>query len=275
MRVTILDEFVGVAGKDERLLQRVITAFGDDSVQQLTGIHVVVENASNLLTKKLEWGRLASYLEQSTRYIYYDQKDKKGHYRYFIPRQLTPEIKNQYRLGMDELFDIYSTVVHKLTDYLTTRDTTPTTERDGAWRSAIRAQACDAARPLLPVATTSTVGIFASGQALENLIMHLQSDELQEAQKVGRQLLREARKVIPTFLERADKPDRGGATIAYRANTYTAMQKIAQDYLPQHYSEGRIPVVDLVDVWPRNELDLVADMLYEHSDLSLRTLRNS
>src|SRR5205807_3979751 len=68
--LTILDEFAGKVDKDAQLLHRVITAYGDDSVQQLGGIHVVVENATNLLTKKLEWGRLAAYLEQSTRYIY-------------------------------------------------------------------------------------------------------------------------------------------------------------------------------------------------------------
>src|SRR5690606_17652215 len=44
MRITILDEFAAAAGKDEKLLQRVITAYGDDSVQQLVGQHIVVEN---------------------------------------------------------------------------------------------------------------------------------------------------------------------------------------------------------------------------------------
>ena len=32
MRITILDEFANSMGKDQKLLQRVITAFGDDSV---------------------------------------------------------------------------------------------------------------------------------------------------------------------------------------------------------------------------------------------------
>src|SRR5262249_10949611 len=41
MRVTLLDEFAKTAGKDEQLLRRVITAYGDDSVQQLSGIHFV------------------------------------------------------------------------------------------------------------------------------------------------------------------------------------------------------------------------------------------
>ena len=90
-------------------------------------------------------------------------------------------------------------------------DNTPAAERDIAWQGATRAQACDAIRTVLPVATKCTVGIYASGQALESLIMHLLADELPEANEAGQQILEEARKVISTFLERADKPERGGA----------------------------------------------------------------
>ncbi|MDB5181790.1 MAG: Thymidylate kinase, partial [Candidatus Saccharibacteria bacterium] len=144
MRVTILDEFANQAGKDEKLLQRVITAYGDDSVQQLAGMHVVVENASNLLTKKLEWGRLASYLEQSTRYIYYDQKDSEGNYRYFVPEQLDDATKQEYKLHLDKVFDLYSDMVHKLTNYVRERSSIPKEERDMAFNGATRAQACDA-----------------------------------------------------------------------------------------------------------------------------------
>ncbi|MBP7807555.1 FAD-dependent thymidylate synthase, partial [Candidatus Saccharibacteria bacterium] len=272
MRVTILDEFIGSAGKDEKLLQRVITAYGDDSVQQLVGQHVVVENASNLLTKKLEWGRLAAYLEQSTRYIYFDRKDDNGKYRYFTPSSLSVKVAQQYAQSMDQIFDLYSEMVHKLTDYIGNKSSVPAEERDIAWKGAVRAQACDAVRPVLPVATTATVGIYASGQALESLIMHLLSDELPEARTVGQQLLDEARKVIPTFLERADKPDRGGALIAYRANTHQAVKTIANEQLPEQHSAPSEPVT-LTDYWPRNEIDIVADILYEHSSLPLGQIR--
>ncbi len=272
MRITILDEFAGAMGKDEKLLQRVITAYGDDSVQQLVGQHVVVENASNLLTKKLEWGRLASYLEQSTRYIYFDQKDKNGRYRYHVPPHLPKKLKTAYRTTMDEIFDLYSDMVHKLTDYVREHSTTPESERDIAWGGATRAQACDAIRPVLPVATKSTVGIYASGQALESLIMHLLSDELPEAKATGEAMLKEARKIIPTFLERADKPERGGASIAYRASTYKAVKELADKQLPN--TLGNLDDdVQLVDYWPRNEFDLLPHMLYEHSSLSLGDIK--
>lgn len=271
MRVTILDEFAPHEGKDAKLIERVITAYGDDSVQQLVGQHVVVEGASNLLTKQLEWGRLASYLEQSTRYIYFDQKDENGKYKYFTPEHFNPQTKALYEQSMDRIFDAYSTMVHKLTEHLEKSSTEPADKRDGAWRSAIRAQACDAIRFVLPVATKSTVGIFASGQALESLIMRLRASDSKEAQTTGTQLLEEARKVIPTFLERADKPDRGGATTAYMATTRHDMAKLADELLPDNYGETT-EAVSLRNYWPRSELDLVPHMLYEHSNMSLEEI---
>ncbi|HSX23683.1 MAG TPA: FAD-dependent thymidylate synthase, partial [Candidatus Saccharimonadales bacterium] len=232
MRITILDEFAAAMGKDEKLLQRVITAYGDDSVQQLAGQHLVVEGASNILTKKLEWGRLGAYLEQSTRYIYLDKKDKDGNYRYYVPAEFNTKTTELYRKTMDQIFELYSDMVHKATKYVRENTNVPKEEQDIAWQGATRAQACDAIRPVLPVATKLTVGIFVSGQALEGLIMRLLADDLPEARKTGQQILDESRKVLPTFLERADKPERGGATVAYYANTRHAVKDLADKYLP-------------------------------------------
>ena len=272
MRITILDEFAKHEGDDAKLLERVITAYGDDSVQQLAGIHLVIENASNLLTKKIEWGRLAAYLEQSTRYIYFDQKDQNGNYKYYVP-DLPIELKDEYINSIDKIFDLYSEVVNKLTDYIRANSSTPAEERDGPWRSATKAQACDAARAMLPVAVKSTVGIYASGQAVESLIMHLQSDNLPEAQQSGKDMLIQARKVMPVFLQRADKPERGGAIIAYNANTRNEVSKLASKNLKSSHSEDIENDVTLVDYWPKNEMLLVPDMLYEHSNLSLTELQ--
>jgi thymidylate synthase ThyX len=74
------------------------------------------------------------------------------------------------------------------------------------------------------------------------------------------------------FLERADRPDRGGATVAYQASARTAVGRLAKKYLPESYDD-KIAAVTLLSVWPRNELDLVPDMLYEHSSLPLRRIQ--
>ncbi|MEI8126389.1 MAG: thymidylate synthase, partial [Actinomycetota bacterium] len=59
-----IDATIGVDRADE-LYQKVFFEYGDDSVAQLGGVHLACEQASNVLTKMLEWGRLMSYLEQS------------------------------------------------------------------------------------------------------------------------------------------------------------------------------------------------------------------
>ncbi len=273
MRITLLDEFAGKAGKDGKLLQRVITAYGDDSVQQLSGMHFVFENASNLLTKKLEWGRLAAYLEQSTRYIYYDKKDSNGKYKYYVPEDLKGKTKTSYVSSMDKIFDNYSKMVRQLTTFVRQNSTVPKEEQDISWQGATRAQACDAIRAVLPVATKSTVGVYASGQSLESLIYHLLSDEMPEARSAGEELLTEARKVLPMFLERADKPDRGGAYVAYRAETATKISQLASKYLSENYQNNDDQAVKLTDFYPKNELDLVSDMLYSETTLSLEQIK--
>ena len=72
-----VDATVGLA-RAEELYERVFFEYGDDSVAQLGGVHLACEQASNVLTKVLEWGRLMAYLEQSTRYIAYDHRPTIG-----------------------------------------------------------------------------------------------------------------------------------------------------------------------------------------------------
>lgn len=107
-REIYLDEFALSGDQDASgLIHRVVTAYGDDSVQQLVGLHLVVEDASNYLTKVLEWGRFAAYLEQSTRYIYYDQKDAAGKYKYYTPPNLDKTTAAAYQKVQDQIFDLY------------------------------------------------------------------------------------------------------------------------------------------------------------------------
>lgn len=273
LRITLLEEFVGQNQKDSQLLKRIITAYGDDSVQQLINIHLVVESASNLMTKKLEWGRLAAYLEQSTRYIYFDQKDINNHYRYYTPNNLDSATQKFYTESLDAIFTIYSELVKKLSDYLVKNTSVAKAEQDGAFKAAIRAQACDAIRPILPVATTATVGIYASAQSIENLIIRLKADTLKESQRLADLILSECRKIIPMFLERVDLADRGGATTAYIYENKTNLDKLSAKLLNNNLGALPNKNVKLVDYNPKNELSIVADMLYEHSSLSLENIQ--
>ena len=122
LRRLFLDEFVGdldISGdltidatvglrRAEDLYEKVFVEYGDDSVAQLGGVHLACEQASNILTKVLEWGRLMSYLEQSTRYIAYDAR-LGGRYRFYRdPAVLASRLGTRYVGDMDRLFDAYS-----------------------------------------------------------------------------------------------------------------------------------------------------------------------
>ena len=100
LRRLFLDEFythstklttdsMPVAGMERAssLYDKMILDFGDDSVAQLGGAHIACEQVSNILTKIIEKGRIASYLEQSTRYVYYNKKIN-GQYHYVIPPEI-------------------------------------------------------------------------------------------------------------------------------------------------------------------------------------------
>src|SRR6059036_8601 len=99
---------VGDAGtkRAEQLYERVFFEYGDDSVAQLGGVHLACEGASNILTKVLEWGRLMAYLEQSTRYIPYDDRPD-GRYRYHVPTELGGALRERYVATLDAMFDTY------------------------------------------------------------------------------------------------------------------------------------------------------------------------
>src|SRR5688572_25351574 len=98
LRRLFLDEFFEQASEETtasavgeeraaKLFQRVFNEYGDDSVAQLGGVHLAVEDASNVLTKVLERGRLMAYLEQSTRYIPYTER-RGDSWRYYVPPEL-------------------------------------------------------------------------------------------------------------------------------------------------------------------------------------------
>jgi thymidylate synthase ThyX len=274
LREIFLDEFALTGDEDASgLIHRVVTAFGDDSVQQLTGVHLVVEDASNLLTKKLEWGRFGAYLEQSTRYIFFDEKDADGKFKYFIPDDLPGAVRQEYIKVHDQIFEIYSKMVRQLTQYVRKINPEPSEPREkAAWRGATKAQACDAIRPVLPVSTKSTVGIFASAQAVENLIMRLLADDLLESRQTGENILSQIRKVMPAFFERADKPDRGGATTAYIANTKSRTSEII-NRLKLPFSPQSETSVELVNYWPNDEMEIIPEILFEKSNSSIKDLK--
>ncbi|MEZ5142737.1 MAG: FAD-dependent thymidylate synthase [Acidimicrobiales bacterium] len=261
-----IDATVGLR-RAEELYDRVFFEYGDDSVAQLGGVHLACEQASNLLTKVLEWGRLMSYLEQSTRYIAYDARIG-GRYRYYRdPDVLMSNLGTRYVGDMDRIFDTYAELLPRLQDFF--REQFPKDEGDSdfVYRQAIRAKAFDALRGVLPAASLSNVGIYGSGQGYEALLLRMRSHPLPEARAYADLMLTELRKVIPSFLKRVDLDDRGVAWSAYLERTHDAMEDLAAELFPADEAADPAPVVRLVDFDPDAEIKLVASCLYPYTHL--------
>src|SRR4051794_9090275 len=261
-----VDATVGLA-RAEDLYDRVFLEYGDDSVAQLGGVHLACEQASNLLTKILEWGRLMAYLEQSTRYIAYDTR-LSGRYRYFRPPEvLQSKLGNRYIGVLDHLFNTYADLLPVLVDHFRETITKDADDSDFVYRQAIRAKAFDSLRGLLPAASVSNVGIYGTGQGYEQLLLRMRSHPLAEARDYADLMLTELRKVIPSFLKRVDLDDRGVAWSTYLATNQSAMEDIAAALFPPDSAADDAPVVQLVDFDPDAEVKLVASMLYPHTHL--------
>src|SRR4051794_24704936 len=271
LRRLFLDEFAdslparAAAGEDvegaraAQLFERIFVGYGDDSVAQLGGAHIAVEWVSNVLTKILQRPRLAAYLEQSTRYIAYDAPMPGGGYRYHRDPALGPE----YAASMDALFDAYSEALPRVAAWVDSTFAVTPGESDAIRRRAVKAKALDLLRGLLPAASLSHMGIYASGQAYEQLILHLLAHPLPEARVCGQRMLEAVKAVIPSFVARVERPGRGDVWVEYLSERRAAERRwterlgLDREEAPEERSAVRLLHVD------GDEERLLAALLFE------------
>jgi thymidylate synthase ThyX len=247
-----------------KLYERVFLGYGDDSVAQLGGAHVACEWVSNVLTKVLQRPRLAAYLEQSTRYIAYDGEMPGGGYRYYRDGELGPE----YATAMDDLFGIYAAALPRVTGWAAERFPRGDGEPEAAHARAIKAKALDLLRGLLPASSLSHMGIFATGQTYEQLILHLLAHPLPEARRTGRLVLEAVQAVMPSFVARVERPERGGEWVRYLERREQAARRwVAHLGLDREEEPDARPSVRLVRVEGTPE-QLLAALLFEAAGVS-------
>ncbi len=263
-----VDATVGVGRADE-LYQRIFYEYGDDSVAQLGGVHLACEQASNVLTKVLERGRLMSYLEQSTRYLGYDRRLSNGHYRFYRDHDLLESRFGARYVGeMDRMFDTYATLLRLMTDWLANRFPKTPDDTDFVYRQAIRAKALDAVRGLLPASALSNLGIYGSGQAYEALLLRMRAHPLPEVNQYASLMQRELEKVIPSFLKRIDVPERGGRWVTYLTDTQQRTAALLADWAvvtPEPYHGVQVRLLS----WdPEGERRVLEALVFEASPVS-------
>jgi thymidylate synthase ThyX len=246
------------------LYERIFVGYGDDSVAQLGGAHVACEWTSNVLTKILQRPRLGAYLEQSTRYIAYDAPMPGGGYRYYRDPDLGPE----YEAAMDHLFGTYAEALPRVRAWIEEAFPRAEGESDAARRRAVNAKALDLLRGLLPAASLSHMGIYATGQSYEQLILHLIGHPLPEARHYGQLILDAIKAVMPSFVSRVERPERGGEWVAYLERRRAATERWAGRLGLDRPAGGEDrPSVRLLHV-DGDEEGLLAALLFESAGVS-------
>ena len=260
LRRTLLKEFLKDGElnvtRTQELIERILNEYGDDSVGELEGAHLALEQISNLVTKIVQDCRIGgSPIEQSTRYVFYYQKDSQGKYKYYRGEEiLNSGVGEEYVRTMDFIFDTYSAAVDPLTDYF--RKLKPLEEADYDLRSKgisekytemdsevlqkqfrmtynadLKTKACDVLRGLLPAATLTNVGLYGNGRFYQNLLTRLYSHDLPECSRRAGDAHRELNKIIPKFVKRA-KPDEYLSEREHQMRLIT--EGLLKDIPPEH-----------------------------------------
>ncbi len=297
MQLTIINEFLDEDGepsgeKGSELMDRVLNAYGDESVGELEGVHVGIEDVSMIAIKTIEDRRIGgSPLEQSTRYVKYDARDKNGKWKYLRPKEIFDAgLGNIYEKINDRAFEVYSELIKKLQEYFKRQFPEDSYEievnRNGEKKSAkkyelsneeemrafntsysftIRCAALDVGRCILPSSTLSQLGILGNGRFFTKLLTTLKSSELQEERDIGFKLEAELNKAIPTFIK-WHKEDPG----LFRERN-ERMREIADSLF-----SNIIPEEDNVTLANRSEFldEVITNSLYSNTNISYNQILN-
>lgn len=235
----------------------------------LEGLHIALRNTSLFMASCIRQSQRTAYAELPAFLIPYDTKAQDGRYRYHLPPHFNAQLKEQYCGHMDQIFNLYSELVQQVSAYLERESTVPAPQRNDSWRQSIRLQAVQASRRVLPLAATTTIGIYARSHALEQSIRALLGRAVPEAYEAAKTIIAESRRSKPRFMEGSDI----AGDVSYRTIAAKRMSALAAQQLPAHYTDAMTPV-RLADVRPRNEFDLIPDMLYSYTNSPLHSLRD-
>nr|CRI42868.1 UPF0159 protein CPn_0746/CP_1126/CPj0746/CpB0774 [Chlamydia pneumoniae] len=253
--------------------QRVLDNFGDDSVGELGGAHLAMENVSILAAKVLEDARIGgSPLEKSTRYVYFDQKVRGEYLYYRDPILMTSAFKDMFLGTCDFLFDTYSALIPQVRAYFEKLYPKDSKTPASAYATSLRAKVLDCIRGLLPAATLTNLGFFGNGRFWQNLIHKLQGHNLAELRRLGDESLTELMKVIPSFVSRAEPHHHHHqAMMQYRRALKEQLKGLAEQAT---FSEemSSSPSVQLVYGDPDGIYKVAAGFLFPYSNRSLTDL---
>lgn len=260
--------------KAQNFYDRILDGYGDDSIAELGGAHLAIENLSLIAAKTVEDCRIGgSPLEKSTRYIYFDQRVNGEYLFYREPILMTSAYKDIYLETCNHLFDTYSQLIPALTEIIAEKFPREPAVPKAAYTSALRAKVLDCLRGLLPAGTLTNMGLYGNGRFFEQMVHKLHCQNLTELRDIGAQAFEELSKVIPSFVTRSEKNHRHHKGFA---QFYEEMQTDLKAVIAEHSSRiprDFAPGVNLIGHNSDALVKVAAALLFAGSNRSLQELQ--
>ncbi len=229
-----LKEFLPNKERGREFFKAWLVDYGDDSIQEMAGgLPMSCEFVSNVAVKEIEDSRMGSYIEKSTRYVYFDKKLKNGEYMFYKDRDIMESPHGDAYVDlMRSLFDSYTRYTDKMAEYIKEQNpfgsqkfnisntVVSPQEMDKAkeealgitvqdlqkpYENAIKANALDFMRDYLPMSILTHVGINMNARSYENTITRLLASPLKECNHIGRRMHAEIGEIVPSLLNRIDE----------------------------------------------------------------------
>jgi thymidylate synthase ThyX len=261
--------------KAQNFYDRILDGYGDDSIAELGGAHLAIENISMLAAKFVEDSRLGgSPLEKSTRYIYFDQKVDHQYLFYKEPILMTSAFRELYLNTCNHLFQTYSDLIPQLTEIFEQKFPKDSSSTKGAYQAALRAKVLDCLRGLLPASALTNMGVYGNGRFFEGLLHKLHCHPLSELQDIGDKSTDELCKVVPSFISRACKNHKHHKAYEhYHESVLSEIRSLVLDHTFPTDKEG-YEAVKLLYYDTSSVKKVAASMLFAACNLSLDTLED-
>jgi len=269
-----IEDQVTAIKKAQNFYDRILDGYGDDSIGELGGAHLALENISMLAAKIVEDCRLGgSPLEKSTRYIYFDQKHKGEFLFYREPILMTSAYRDLYVQTCNKLFETYSELIPQLTAVMEKKYPKEHDISNVAYTAAIRAKVLDCLRGLLPTSALTNMGVFGNGRFFETLIQKLNAHNLSEMQETGKKAYQELSKVIPSFVRRSEPNHKYQQTFTQFTEQSGEELKSLTGDLTENIPSMRSPGVRLISYDADGPVKVASALLFSESQSGLMELQ--
>jgi thymidylate synthase ThyX len=270
-----LEEQIMAIKKAQNFYDRILDGYGDDSIGELGGAHLALENISMLAAKAVEDCRIGgSPLEKSTRYIYFDQKFQDEYLFYREPILMTSAYRDLYIKTCNHLFETYSKLISPLTEVMEKKFPRDPATSSVAYAAALRAKVLDCLRGLLPASALTNMGVYGNGRFFEGLLQKFNCCHLAELEDIGKKSFNELGKVIPSFIRRADPAHKYQKTytqfieqVEAELGTVARQHDVFLDRMTQ-------PGVKLIGYDPDSPYRVAASLLFTQTDVGLLELQD-